>query len=100
MHIQLLSASDRISAVFLRTVTNVGSRNSTYKAKVTTPKGLSVKVKPNILKFSRLHQKLSFKVVLKGPPMPKDKYMESASLEWNDSKHTVGSPILVFKPMY
>uniref|UniRef100_I1JPZ7 Subtilisin-like protease n=2 Tax=Glycine max TaxID=3847 RepID=I1JPZ7_SOYBN len=99
MHIQLLSASDRISAVFLRTVTNVGSRNSTYKAKVTTPKGLSVKVKPNILKFSRLHQKLSFKVVLKGPPMPEDTFVESASLEWKDSEHTVRSPILVFKPM-
>lgn len=57
MHIQLLSASDRISAVFLRTITNVvGSRNSTYKAKVTTPKGLSVKVIPDMSKFSRLHK--------------------------------------------
>ncbi|TKY62008.1 Subtilisin protease SBT4.14 [Spatholobus suberectus] len=100
MHVQLLSADSRISAVFHRTVTNVGSGNSTYKAKVTAPKGLSVKVIPDTLNFSQLHQKLSFKVVLKGSPMPKETFVESASLEWNDSKHTVRSPILVFKPTY
>nr|KYP71103.1 Xylem serine proteinase 1 [Cajanus cajan] len=100
MHIQLFDSSSRISAVFHRTVTNVGSRNSTYKAKVTAPKGLSVKVIPNTLKFRQLHQKLSFKVVMKGPPMPKDTHILTASLEWNDSKHTVRSPILIFKPLY
>ncbi|KAL2345205.1 hypothetical protein Fmac_006490 [Flemingia macrophylla] len=100
MHIQLWDSASRISAVFHRTVTNVGSKNSTYKAKVTAPKGLSVKVIPNTLKFSQLHQKLSFKVVMKGPPMPKDTYILTAYLEWNDSKHSVRSPILVFKPLY
>ncbi|KAK7337210.1 hypothetical protein VNO77_17773 [Canavalia gladiata] len=100
MHMQLSSASSRISAVFHRTVTNVGYGNSTYKAKVTAPKGLSVKVLPDRLHFTRLHQQLSFKVVLKGPPMPKDTPMLSASLQWNDSKHTVRSPILVIKPIY
>ncbi|RDX66765.1 Subtilisin-like protease SBT4.15, partial [Mucuna pruriens] len=100
MHIQLLSASSRISAVFHRTVTNVGYGNSTYKAKVKAPKGLSVKVIPDTLTFTRLHQKLSFKVVLKGPPVPSETFVLSASLEWNDSRHTVRSPIIVFKPMY
>lgn len=100
MHMQLDSASSRISAVFYRIVTNVGSRNSTYKAKVTAPKGLSVKVVPDTLRFIQLHQKLSFKVVVKGPPMPMEKFVESASLEWNDGSHTVRSPILLFKPMY
>ncbi|CAJ1886451.1 unnamed protein product [Sphenostylis stenocarpa] len=95
MHIQLLNARDRISAVFYRTVTNVGFGNSTYKAIVTAPKGLSVKVIPDTLYFSILHQKLSFKVVVKGPPMSEDAFVEFASLEWNDSKHTtVRSSIL------
>ncbi|XP_004494157.1 subtilisin-like protease SBT4.15 [Cicer arietinum] len=98
MHIQLLSPSSRISAVFYRTVTNVGYGASTYKAKVTAPKGLSVEVIPDTLKFSRLHQDLSFKVVLKGPPMPDETQTLSASLEWNDSQHSVRSPIIVFKP--
>ncbi|KAK7396662.1 hypothetical protein VNO78_17818 [Psophocarpus tetragonolobus] len=97
MHIQLFSASQRISAVFHRTVTNVGSTNSTYKAKVTVSRAFSVKVIPDKLHFTQLHQKLSFKVVLKGPPMSEEKFVESAALEWNDSKHTVRSPILVFK---
>ncbi|KAK7378778.1 hypothetical protein VNO80_04225 [Phaseolus coccineus] len=99
MHIQLISATDRISAVFYRTVTNVGFGNSTYKAKVTAPKGLSVKVIPDTLHFSQLHQKRSFKVVLKGPPISDEAFVKFASLEWNDSKHTVRSPILVYKPM-
>lgn len=98
MHIQLLSASSRISAVFYRTVTNVGYGNSTYKAKVTAPEGFSVEVIPDTLQFSHLHHQLSFKVVLKGPPMPKDTQTLTASLEWNDSKHSVRSPIVVFKP--
>nr|XP_007162881.1 hypothetical protein PHAVU_001G188400g [Phaseolus vulgaris]ESW34875.1 hypothetical protein PHAVU_001G188400g [Phaseolus vulgaris] len=99
MHIQLISATDRISAVFYRTVTNVGFGSSTYKAKVTVPEGLSVKVIPDTLHFSQLHQKRSFKVVLKGPPILDEAFVKFASLEWDDSKHTVRSPILVYKPM-
>ncbi|KAJ1418849.1 Peptidase S8/S53 domain [Sesbania bispinosa] len=100
MHVQLLSADSKISAVFHRTVTNVGLGSSTYKANVTAPKGLSVKVIPDTLQFSKLHQDLSFKVVLKGPPMSDETMVLTASLEWNDSKHTVRNPILVFKPPY
>ena len=98
MHIQLMSADSKISAVFHRKVTNVGYGTSTYKAKVTAPKGLSVEVIPDTLQFNRLHQDLSFKVVLKGPPMPKETRILCSSIEWNDSKHNVRSPILVYKP--
>jgi hypothetical protein len=100
MHIQLLNATSTISEVFYRTVTNVGYGTSTYKAKVTAPEGLSVEVIPDTLKFSQLHQDLSFKVVLKGPPMPVEKSILSATLEWNDLKHSVRSPIVVFKPTF
>lgn len=97
MHIQLLGPNSKISAVFYRTVTNVGYGASTYKAKVTAPKGLSVEVTPDTLQFSQLHQELSFKVVLNGPPM--ETQTLSAVLEWSDSKHSVRSPIVVFKPL-
>ncbi|XP_061370059.1 subtilisin-like protease SBT4.15 [Gastrolobium bilobum] len=99
MHTQIMQANSSISAIFYRNVTNVGFANSTYKAKVTAPKGLSIVVVPDTLQFSRLNQELSFKVALKGPSMPKETKILSGSLEWNDSKHSVRSPIVVYKPM-
>ncbi|XP_020210520.2 subtilisin-like protease SBT4.15 [Cajanus cajan] len=98
MHVQIVPSNSSISAVFYRRVTNVGFGNSTYKARVIAPEGLSIEVVPDTLKFSGLHQELSFKVVLKGPPMPEETKILSASLEWNDSKHRVRSPIVVYKP--
>ncbi|KAK7345377.1 hypothetical protein VNO77_15981 [Canavalia gladiata] len=97
MHIQIPSSNSTISAIFHRNVTNVGFSNSTYKAKVTTPKGLSIEVIPDTLKFSGLNQELSFKVVLKGSQIPTKNKILSASLEWNDSKYSVRSPIVVYK---
>ncbi|KAK7345372.1 hypothetical protein VNO77_15976 [Canavalia gladiata] len=97
MHIQIPPSNSSISAIFYRNVTNVGFSNSTYKAKVTAPKGLSIEVVPDTLKFSRLNQELSFKVVLKGSQILKEKEILSASLEWNDSKYNVRSPIVVYK---
>ncbi|KAL5741041.1 hypothetical protein ACOSQ2_030221 [Xanthoceras sorbifolium] len=97
MHMQLNETASRISAVFYRTVTNVGYGDSVYKATVASPKGLSVQVVPSTLKFDRLHKKQSFKVVVKGRPMKKGTSILSALLEWSDSKHSVKSPILVYK---
>ncbi|MED6213024.1 hypothetical protein PIB30_089239 [Stylosanthes scabra] len=95
MHMQV-PPNSTISATFYRTVTNVGTGNSTYKAKVKAPKSISVEVEPSTLQFSKLNQELSFKVVIKGPQFPKGKMVLSASLEWSDSKHKVRSPILVY----
>jgi len=99
MHTQIAPNSS-ISAIFYRSVTNVGLGNSTYKAKVTSPKGLSIEVIPDTLTFGGVKQELSFKVVLKGPPMPKESYILSASLEWNDSQHNVRSPIVIYKRIF
>lgn len=99
MHIQLKTPDSSISAIFYRTVTNVGSAESVYKASVTAPKGLSVQVAPNTLTFSKLHQKKSFKVVLKGAAIKNGTRILSALLEWSDSMHKVKSPILVYKPL-
>ncbi|GAV66086.1 Peptidase_S8 domain-containing protein/Inhibitor_I9 domain-containing protein, partial [Cephalotus follicularis] len=95
MHTQLSNKNSSISAEFYRTVTQVGYGNSVYKAKVTLTTGLSVKVVPDTLKFTRLHEKKSFKVVVKGSLKKKGTQILSAILEWSDSRHSVKSPILV-----
>ncbi|XWS43437.1 hypothetical protein CRYUN_Cryun16bG0103600 [Craigia yunnanensis] len=97
MYIHLNSTEPRISAVFYRTVTNVGSGNSEYKAKVTSPKEHSITVIPKTLKFNRKHQKQSFKVLVKGGSMKNGTEILSATLEWRNKGQSVKSPILVFK---
>ncbi|XVE79284.1 hypothetical protein DITRI_Ditri14bG0045500 [Diplodiscus trichospermus] len=84
-----------ISAVFYRTVTNVGHANSTYNAIVKAPAFLNIKVIPNTLVFTELNEKKSFKVKVKGPPLKSNQTILSASLEWTDSFHRVRSPIVI-----
>ena len=81
------------SQVYHRTVTNVGSPTSTYKAIVTnTAAGLRIKVNPSVLAFTSLGQKLSFALTIEGTP---NKNFASASLVWDDGKFKVRSPIVV-----
>ncbi|GMH30151.1 hypothetical protein Nepgr_031994 [Nepenthes gracilis] len=98
MHLQLLADDTDFSTVFHRTVTNVGYGNSTYKATVHAPKGVTVKAIPNRLVFGEQHQKRSFAVVVKGKLERGVHGSVSAVLEWDDSKHIVRSPILIYKP--
>ncbi|KAM3692835.1 hypothetical protein ACJW31_08G118900 [Castanea mollissima] len=95
MYLQLNSSNSSISAVFHRTVTNVGLKKAIYKAIVKAPTILKVTVVPEELAFSHLYEKKSFMVVIKGPPLNNISSL-SASLEWNDTKHRVKSPIHVF----
>ncbi|KAI4348989.1 hypothetical protein L6164_009649 [Bauhinia variegata] len=97
MYYYLREENSRISAVFHRRARNVGYGNSTYKARLTMPKGLTAEVIPNTLRFTRLHQERSFKVVVRGPPMSDGTHILSGSLEWSDSKHSVRTPIVVFR---
>ncbi|KAH7537179.1 hypothetical protein FEM48_Zijuj03G0064700 [Ziziphus jujuba var. spinosa] len=85
--------SQPITHVFHRTVTNVGSANSKYKAKVVAPKGINVIVSPSVLSFTSIGQKLSFSVELKGKI---DGIIASASLVWDDGTFQVRSPIVVY----
>lgn len=82
-----------ISHVFNRTVTNVGLPTCTYKAIVTTPPGLSIKVNPSVLSFTSLGQKLSFSVTIEGTL---EKQIVSTSLIWDDGTFQVRSPIVVY----
>ena len=81
------------SRIFHRTVTNVGSPASTYKAKVISPSLLDIQVKPDTLSFTSIGQKKSFSVMIEGSI---NVAMASASLVWDDGTFQVRSPIVVF----
>lgn len=99
MHTQLKNPNSTISAVFYRRVTNVAVGNPVYKANIISPKGLSVQVIPDTLNFSRPFQKRSFKVMVQGGEMERGTQILSGLLEWSDSKHSVKSPIVVYRPL-
>ena len=85
--------SKNIIKVFHRTVTNVGSANSTYKAKVIAPPLLDVEVNPRILKFTSIGQKKSFTLTIEGII---NVNIVSASLIWDDGSHKVKIPIVIY----
>ncbi|XP_059457644.1 cucumisin-like isoform X3 [Corylus avellana] len=89
----LLSSSKSFSQVYHRTVTNVGSPTSTYKAIVVSSQvGLRIKVNPSVLAFKSLGQKLSFALTIEGTT---NKDIVSSSLVWDDGTFQVRSPIVV-----
>ncbi|PRQ57074.1 putative cucumisin [Rosa chinensis] len=83
-----------INGIFHRTVTNVGSSNSTYRAKVVTPSGLEINVNPNVLSFTSLGQKKPFVVTVKGSIEKSN--IVSTSLVWDNGDFQVRSPIVVY----
>ncbi|KAJ7960166.1 Cucumisin [Quillaja saponaria] len=78
---------------FHRTVTNVGSKISAYRARVTAPSGLKIYVTPRVLSFTSFGQRKSFKIKIQGKI---DQPIVSASLIWDDGTFQVRSPILVY----
>ncbi|OMO76496.1 hypothetical protein COLO4_25546 [Corchorus olitorius] len=87
------SGSTKVSGVFTRTVTNVGSAMSEYIANVTVEtESLEINVNPSVLSFTSLGQKLSYTLTINGTI---DGSMVSASLVWDDGEHMVRSPIIV-----
>ncbi|KAL2920540.1 Subtilisin-like protease SBT1.3 [Bienertia sinuspersici] len=83
-----------ISSITLhRTVTNVGKPISSYRARVTPLKGAKVVVEPKVLNFTKMYQKLSYKVTFKTvsrQPRPRAGY-----LVWKDGAHKVRSPVVL-----
>ncbi|PPD86543.1 hypothetical protein GOBAR_DD16497 [Gossypium barbadense] len=84
---------DSVTRVFHRTVTNVGSPVSTYKAVVNAPPGLIIQVQPSVLSFKSLGQKQSFTVTI-GAQLGNS--MVSGSLIWDDGVHQVRSPVVAY----
>ncbi|KAK4481619.1 hypothetical protein RD792_012523 [Penstemon davidsonii] len=81
------------SVKFSRTVTNVGTDKSTYKAKITKNTDCNITMEPSTLYFKELNEKKSFVLTVKGDQIKK---MISASLVWSDGIHFVRSPIVVY----
>ncbi|XP_022155169.1 subtilisin-like protease SBT1.5, partial [Momordica charantia] len=88
----------KMSTHFIRTVTNVGDANSSYKVIIKPPSGISVTVEPEKLVFRRVGQKLSFLVRVHAVAVrlsPGSSSMKSGSIVWTDGKHVVTSPLVV-----
>ena len=77
-----------------RTVTNVGSPNTSYQVRVREPAGVSVSVTPTKLAFKAAGEKQTFKVTLKPKGQGVNEYV-FGFLVWSDGKHYVRSPIAV-----
>ncbi|XP_076917878.1 subtilisin-like protease SBT4.15 [Bidens hawaiensis] len=97
IHLQVESNVTTFSAVYKRVVTNVGNAKAMYEAEAASPKGLSIKVEPSTLSFDKLNQKIAFTVTLKGKFNRKDATLLSGSLAWKSSKHSVVSPVVVYR---
>ncbi|XP_052735812.1 cucumisin isoform X1 [Vigna angularis] len=88
--------SSHNNVTFGRTVTNVGSATSTYKAILTAhPSSLNVQVLPSVLAFSSLGQKLSFTLKIEGSI---NASLVSFSLIWDDGTFKARSPVAVYVP--
>lgn len=83
-----------VSATFHRTVTNVGSPSSTYKAVVAAPSGLSIEVNPSTLSFTSVGETQTFVVNVKAT-VPSSG-MVSGDLVWDDGTYQVRSPVVAY----
>ncbi|XP_027364570.1 subtilisin-like protease SBT1.9 [Abrus precatorius] len=81
---------------FRRTVTNVGDGASTYRVKVTQPKGTVVTVSPGTLAFGYKNEKLSYSIVVKYTKYKKEN-ISFGDIVWieDGGARTVRSPIVV-----
>ena len=93
-----VEAKKSFKVEFPRTVTNFGSANATYKAKViNTNSHIKVEVNPDILSFKAEKEKKSFVVTVVGKGLDSvEAPVAAASLVWSDGTHSVRSPIVVY----
>ncbi|XP_059458023.1 subtilisin-like protease SBT4.14 [Corylus avellana] len=97
MHLSLKSKLQITTGVFQRVVTNVGAAPSVYNATIRAPRGVDITVKPMSLVFTRVNQKLCYRVVVRAKAMA-SMQMVSGSLVWKSSRKIVRSPIVIYSP--
>ncbi|KAL4590761.1 hypothetical protein LXL04_003704 [Taraxacum kok-saghyz] len=97
IHLQLETNVTAFSAVFKRIVKNVGTPKSVYKAEVVSQPGFAVRVDPSTLTFEKLNDKKSYTVYVEGKFSQPEAYLFSGSIEWRDTKHSVVSPVVVYR---
>jgi len=77
----------------IRTVTYVGSTNSTYHVRISQPRGIRVQVVPNVLVFNTYGQNISFTVQFKRVIQTRGYVF--GSLSWVNGKQRVRIPLVV-----
>ena len=77
-----------------RTLKNVGTP-ATYTVRTEVPSGISVKVEPNTLKFEKINEEKTFKVILEAKRDGKGGEYVFGRLIWSDGEHYVRGPIVV-----
>ncbi|XP_066363898.1 subtilisin-like protease [Miscanthus floridulus] len=79
-----------------RTVTNVGPAKSNYTAKIEAPKGLTVKVEPAELEFTKVNERKTFTVTVSAAGASSEQEIAEGALSWlsHDHDHVVRSPIV------
>ncbi|XP_042445560.1 subtilisin-like protease SBT5.3 [Zingiber officinale] len=82
------------SLTVTRTLKNVGSPG-TYSVRVEAPFGVSVVVKPTSLKFEKLNEEKSYRVVFKAKRNKLTGTHVFGRLTWSDERHYVRTPIVV-----
>lgn len=82
------------SVTVRRTLKNVGSP-ATYIGHVQSPDGITVSLKPSILKFKNIGEEKSFKLTFKVMQGKATNNYVFGKLIWSDGKHYVTSPIVV-----
>lgn len=89
-----------VTVRIVRSVTNVGSPSSIYKAFLTKPssENIEIDVTPKVLKFKDLGQKMSYVVSINGVLDDVEDPVVYASLVWDDEVHQVRSPIVMYVP--
>jgi hypothetical protein len=85
----------QVNAVFTRTVTNVGSPNSTYTLRTYMPASINVTVEPTVLSFSAIGEKKTFTVEVSGPKIAQQPII-SGAITWNYGVYAVRSPLVVY----
>ncbi|KAH6817040.1 hypothetical protein C2S51_000643 [Perilla frutescens var. frutescens] len=88
------------SAVYSRTVTNVGAANSTYCLKMERVPGVDIVVKPPVLRFTQVNQKRTYRVLFSrlssasAASVDRSSYVQG-SIAWVSPRHVVRSPVSV-----
>ncbi|EOA14512.1 hypothetical protein CARUB_v10027732mg [Capsella rubella] len=97
MSAKLSRSNSSFTVEFKRTVTNLGTPNSTFKSKIVYNHGskLTIKVTPSVLSFKMVNEKKSFTVTVTGSNISQE-LPPSANLIWSDGTHNVRSPIVVY----
>ncbi|KAL2484312.1 subtilase family protein [Forsythia ovata] len=81
-----------------RTVTNVGTKSSSYSVRINPPQGYLVQISPTTLDFSTVGESKSFSITITAQSTAKKSVFAVGWYTWSDGIHQVRSPITVASP--